>query len=497
MKNPFKNIFKRATDWIDPIYGTLRYSSPGTYTAAKATKLSTVYRCVNLLSDSIASLPLNPYTFKGDWKSIDYTDGKFNILNVQPNPYMSAFMFKKLIIVNLLLRGNAYVLIERNTTTGRILGLHLLNSDFVNVQIVDGDIRYAYTLAGQDSKGYDKSQIIHLMNYTMDGIIGISTLQYAADSLGIAYSSEEHAGNFWKSGANLSGILKPVAGATINPKQAAAAKTAFLTQTNSDLGGSSGSVVVLGDGLEYQPITVNPKDSQLIESRAFNVQEICRFFGVPPTLAFSETGKFSTAEQQSLDYLNNSLTPLIEKVESEFFRKIYLPSEWDTSELKFDAENIMRLEAATRADYYSKMFQVGGYTSNEIREKINAQFPVKGGNRAFIQVNLQPTDALISEQTAINSDAKVDNQVKTDTVDATGKKATQTEDVQKTALNGAQVTSLVDVCDSVSTGVLTHESAKAIIAAAFPAFTPEQINGMIDSLEVKEAEPKNDNPPII
>jgi HK97 family phage portal protein len=362
-----------------------------------------------LLSDSIASLPLNPYTFTGGWKSVNYEDGKFNILNVQPNPFMGSYIFKKLIVVNLLLSGNAYILIDRDKM-GKVLSLTLLHPEFMNVQILDGDIKYLYSLSSTGM--YDKSQIIHIMNYTVDGLTGISTIQYAADSLEIAYSSEAHAKNFWKSGGNMSGILRPVAGSTMNPLQASTAKSAMVTQLNSDLGGSSNSVVVLGNGLEYQPISVNPKDSQLLESRQFNVNEICRFFGVPPTLAFSETGKFSTAEQQSLDFLNNSLTPLIEKIESEMFRKLYLPSEWNQSELKFDVENIMRLDAVSRADYYSKMFQVGGFTTNEIREKINAAYPVKGGNRAFIQVNLQPTDALISEQVSVNPEAPIDNQVK-------------------------------------------------------------------------------------
>jgi len=102
----------------------------------------------------------------------------------------------------------------------------------------------------------------------------------------------------------------------------------------------------------------------------------------------------------------------MEKIESEMFRKIFLPSEWNTTELKFDADGLMRLDATSRADYYSKMFQVGGITSNEIREKTNAGYPVKGGNRAFIQVNLQPTDKLISEQPTVNPDTPIDNQVK-------------------------------------------------------------------------------------
>ncbi len=391
MRNPFK---RSLDNWIDPVLGVLRMRSTSSYKAEKATKLSTVYRCINLLSDSIASLPIIPYTIKLNWKYVDNDSGLNDLLNIQPNAYTSSFMFKKMIIVNMLTKGNAYILITR-IKTGKITSLTLLNSDFIFVDIQNNDIKYIDTSTGAE---YDKSQIIHILNYTTDGITGVSTITYASDSLGIAYNSESHASNFWKSGGNMSGILRPVQGGGMNPAQAKRAKQDLISQLNSDLGGSSNSVVVLGDGLEYQTISVNPKDSQLLESRQFNVLEICRFFNVPPALAFSESGKFSTAEQQGLDFLNNSLTPIIEKIESEMFRKLYLPSEWRSSELKCDTENLMRLDATSRADYYSKMFQIGGLTTNEIRYKTDAPYPVTGGNRSFVPVNVQPSDNLISEQ---------------------------------------------------------------------------------------------------
>jgi len=403
------NLTKRSIDYMNPILGTLRFSSTANYKSNKAMKLSTVYRCVNLLSDSFASLPVIPYTYKNDWKYIDYSNGLYNVLNIQPNAFMSAYTFKKLIVTNMLLKGNAYILITRNKVSGSVEALTLLNSDSIIVLVDGNDIKYKSTVANQT---YDKSQIIHITNFTVDGINGISTLEYASNALGSAWSSEEHSSNFWKSGGNMSGILRPVAGASMNSGQAARAKADLIAQLSTDLGGTSNSIVVLGDGLEYQPITVNPKDSQLIESRQFNVIEICRFFNVPPSLAFSETGKFSTAEQQSLDFLNNSLTPLIEKIESELFRKLYMPSEWAMSELKCDVENIMRMDAVTRGDYYTKLFNIGALTTNEVREKINASYPVKGGNRSFIQANLQPTDALISEQVDVNPETKIDNQLK-------------------------------------------------------------------------------------
>lgn len=409
------NIEERSfDDWSNPILGTLNISSSTSYTAAKAMKLSTVYRCVNLISDSIASLPIIPYTYKRNgeitnWKYINYDENYYNLLNIQPNGLMSANTFKKLLVVNMLLKGNAYVLIDRNKT-GLILNLILLNSDYIEPKIMNDDLVY---FDNYNKKSYDKTQIIHLLNYTTNGILGYSTITHAATTLGISYNSEEHTSNFFKGGASLAGILRPIAGVNINTAKATAAKDAFINALNSDLNGTSNSIVVLDSGLEYQPITISPKDAQLLESRQFNVIDVCRFFGVPPTMAFSETGKFSTAEQQQLDFLNTTLTPLLEKIENEFFRKLYLQSEWNYSDLKFDTENLMRTDANTRADYYTKLFRVGGYTINEIRERLNGGFPVSGGNRCFIEVNLQPSDALIAEQNNVSDPSgQLDNNLK-------------------------------------------------------------------------------------
>lgn len=411
-----KPVEERSFDeWTNPILGTLSLSSTSSYTSTKAMKLSTVYRCVNLISDSIASLPLLPYTYKDktgtitNWKYVNYDDTYYNLLNVQPNFLMGSNTFKKLLIVNMLLKGNAYVLVDRDKT-GRVLNLILLSSDYIEAKIEKNDLVY---YDSYNKRTFDKSQIIHLINYTTNGINGVSTITHAATTLGISYNSEEHTSNFFKGGASLAGILRPIAGVNINTAKATAAKEAFINALNIDLNGTSNSIVVLDSGLEYQPITISPKDSQLLESRQFNVIDVCRFFGVPPTMAFSETGKFSTAEQQQLDYLNNTLTPLIEKIENEFFRKLYLPSEWAFSDLKFDVENLLRSDANTRADYYTKLFRVGGYTVNEIREKLNAGFPVSGGNRAFIDNNVQPTDALIAEQNNVTDNSnQLDNQLK-------------------------------------------------------------------------------------
>ena len=407
-------------EYQNPIMGTLNYGSYASYNQNKSLKLSTVYRCINLISDSIASLPLLPFKYDGNWKKIDTLNPLYNILNVQPNSIMSSYTFKKLTVLNILNKGNAFILIDR-VRTGQVLGLTLLNSDYIQI-VVNGtpltstvDVSQLLgagtaTISYQNilsKKEYDKSQIIHIMNYPdVNGLKGLSTLEYASVALGIAYHTDNHSLNFFKSGANLGGILRPIAGVNLLKGQAVKAKEAFVQALNPILGGISGGIVALDSGLEYQSISINPKDSQMIENKAFNVLEICRFYGVPPSLAFSEGGKFNTAEQQSLDFMNNGLLPIIEKIENEMFRKIYLPSEWVSNELRFDVENIVRLDANTKADVAVKLHSIGVRTSNEIRATYNSPFPVKGGNDAFISTNLQKLSNPVVQGDKVNNSAK-------------------------------------------------------------------------------------------
>lgn len=411
-RNKINDTDKRFLDNTpyNPIYGTLSINGSSSYSTKKALKLSTVYRCVNLISDSIASLPLVPYTYRDNWKYINYDNGLFNLLNIQPNSIISAFTFKKMIVTSMLLKGNSYILQDKDKN-GDIKSFILLNSDLIEPSIKDSDL--IYKVKGTNIE-YDSAQIIHILNYTNNGINGISTLEHAYNTLGVAYDSENHTWNFFKNGANLFGILKAREGVNLRKESALNAKKEFINSLyNSSVDGQVGGIAVLDSGLDYQAISINPKDSQLLESRQYNVIDICRFFNVPPSLAFSENSKYSTSEQQQLDYINNTLLPIIEKIENEFFRKVYLKNEWDNNELKFDVENLLRLDATTKADYLTKMFQIGAYTPNEIRSRINSEFPVKGGNRAFIQVNVQPVDNLISEQTNVSDNSKqIDNKLK-------------------------------------------------------------------------------------
>jgi len=393
---------------VNPITGTLRFAvfgNGGNAMTISGMKLATVYRCVNLVSNSIASLPLIPYNYIKEWKYIDRNSQIYNILNVQPNPFMSAFTFKKMIVVSVMLKGNAYIWIGRDNKTGNVTSLTLLNADNIIVTGATNDILYRDTV---NNVTYDKSQIIHIMNYGQTMYRGDSVITYMLSTLTTGTNLDNYMKSLSGSGMMVSGILKPVAGASITPTKAQAAKDTF-NSTISSL--DANSVIVLDSGFDFQQISISPKDAKYLESSKLNSNQICKFFGVPPSMIYDEVGKYATAEQSQIDYLNNTLMPIIENMESEFFRKIYLPTEWNTKELKFDTTNLMRLDAASQASYYGTLFGMGALTVNEVRDKINAAYPATNGNKHFISTNLQELDNLIVNQVKPSNQTDSTNQI--------------------------------------------------------------------------------------
>jgi len=389
--------------WTNPILGTISLTSYNTYSSSQSMKISSVYRAVSVIADSVAILPLENYKYEGNWKHRNYDD-LYYLLNVQPNENMSAYTFKNMIIQYMLLKGNAYIRVYRNKS--KIQKLVLLNSDEWTVALQEGVKKYVNILTNEM---IDDADCIHIMNgYTSHGLIGMSTISAAATTLGIAYASDEYAKGFFEGGGSMAGILSPVAGTNISPAKATKAKEDFMTALNSNLGGKPNSIIVLDAGLQYSPISINPKDSQLLESRQFSMISISQFFGVPPSKIFDlSKSSYASVEASQIDFLNSTIQPICEKIEIEFYRKLFTKVEYDKTELKFDVSNLLRMDSQAQATYFSQMYQIGVYSTNEIREKLNSEYPVTGGNEHFIQVNLQKlSDPLVNNKTQLDNKLK-------------------------------------------------------------------------------------------
>ncbi len=364
----------------------LLYNTASSYANNKAMLLSAVYRCVEVISDSIAQLPCEPYRIDSDGCKIKFTKHPtYNLLNREPNQNMSKFTFMKTMVVSMLLTGNAYALIERDER-GNAKALYYIPTELVTIlkpQTITDTISYSITSM---KNVVEDCNMIHILNFTSDGYEGISTLAYARKTLGLAMDAEANAEGFFKGGANVAGILK------CNSPLATKQKESLKSSWNSAFNGSTGTpngIAVLDADLDFQSVTVNPSDAQLLETRQFNVVDICRFFGVSPVKAFDlSKSSYNTIEQMQLAFLTDTLQPLLEKIECEFQRKLYKPSEKDNITVRFSTAPLLRADKQSQANYYNTLFQMGVMTINEIRRELDLPH-LENGDTSFVQVNVQ------------------------------------------------------------------------------------------------------------
>ena len=362
----------------------LGYNCSSIYAEDKAMLLSAVYRCVNVIASSAAQLPLEPFRLDKNGYKTKYTKhSTYSVLSRTPNQNMTRFTFISLMMSSMLLNGNAYALIERDSK-GNCIALHYIPSGNVTIHkpIHIGD-ELKYSVVGMNQL-IESCNMIHILNYTVDGYEGVSTLSYAKKTLQIASDSEGNAAGFFKGGGNLAGILKANAPLTTEKKKTLKNSWNQAFSTN----GNPNGVAILDADLSFQSISVNPSDAQLLESRQYNVVDICRFFGVSPVKAFDlSKSSYNTIEQMQLAFLTDTLQPLLEKFEEEFERKLYKPSERESIDVRFDTAALLRADKQSLANYYNTLFQIGAITPNEIRRDLDLP-QLEDGNETYVQVNM-------------------------------------------------------------------------------------------------------------
>ena len=385
-KNPAKN----QDAGIGLSFGRLFSSKP-------EMMLSAVYRSVNIISDSVAQLPAKTYIERETTAVENGTEVKrkylqeyrespvYSLLYRFPNGNMSRFTLLKSMVCDMLLHGNAYAFIERDRRTLNPVAIHYIPAGSVSLQYdtvnpINPDVQYITTGFAANIRPED---MIHILNYTTDGIAGISTIRYAALATGLSMSSETHAQNFFESGANLAGLLN--VNSALDDKQRQQLLDSWKKAFRMDSNGVSTGIAVLQGNMTYQPLTVNPTDAQLLETRKFNITDIARFFGVSPTKLFDFTNSsYSTVEATQLAFLTDTLAPILQKFELEFERKLFSPEERNAIDVRFDTSGLVRLDVTAQSNYYKSLYNMGAVTPNEIRRE-TLRPPVPDGDNVFIQ----------------------------------------------------------------------------------------------------------------
>lgn len=381
------------------VFGALTFGGGSTYTQEKSLKLSAVYCAVEMISNAIAQLPLQPYRVDDDgYKTLMKSHPLWHILDCQPNQRMTRHTFIKTLVTSVLLKGNGYAFIERDESGKIVKGLHYIPQEYVTI-IPPSRLNepISYQVVGLNGN-IPHTDMIHILNFSYDGVIGISTLQHASICLGLAMDADAHAAGFFQGGANVGGIL--TADTALTDKQKRELKASWQQAFNRHQGGQSNGIAVLEAALKYQPITVDPKEAQLLESRQFSIPEIARFFCINPTKIFDLShANYNTLEASNLSFLTDTLQPILNKFEMEFERKLFPVNEHKNVEIRFDVNALLRTDKAALANYYRSLWNISAMTTNEVR-KAEGLPKIEGGDVGFVPVNLMP----ITKASTLNPD---------------------------------------------------------------------------------------------
>jgi HK97 family phage portal protein len=317
IKNIFKNkkAEKRGFSYISPYSDSLLF---GVHNLYNAMQLSAAYRAVELISDSVAMLPvIVQKTNKSG--TVTLTNHALCKVFDSRNNLMTRYQLLKNMLIDMLNKGNGFALINR-ADDGTPISLQYVDANDVQIfyNKYAGTVYYNYS-ANRLTNRIEPSDMIHIFKNSVDGVNGISTLEFAKYSICNAQNTEKTANNYFSNGGNLSGIL------SVERPMSNEQKANLKSTWNQSFNGESGGIAVLDIGMKYQAVQANSTDSQMLESRKYNVEDIARFYGISPALlGSSESTTQNGIEAIQLQFVAQTLQPYITLARAGIYEKTLL-----------------------------------------------------------------------------------------------------------------------------------------------------------------------------
>lgn len=363
-------------------------------TPDSAMRVATVYACVKVISESVAMLPLNIYSQKEDGsKKLDFTSTTAQVLK-KPNQYQTTFDFWQMAVAHLLLRGNFYALKQATGLVG-ISGLKPLHPDRMAVYWNDEHEKriYKYKPLNGPEVVYIADEIFHITGMSFDGLTGVSPIEYQRETIGQAMNMGDYGNRLFENGTHLGGILKHPSKIT---KEAA---DRLLESWEKQYKGAykAGKTALLEEGMTFEKLGMTSEDAQFLETRKFNRSEIAAIFGVPPhKIGDLEHATFSNIEHQALEFVTNSLTPILTRIEKTIERDLlYKPNQY----AKFKVQALLRGDSKSRNESYAIGRQWGWLSANDVR-RMEDMDPIENGDVYLSPMNMTPAEQLGKEPTA-------------------------------------------------------------------------------------------------
>ena len=394
--NIFRQVAKRfrefrawaASDdrWYAGVLGLIPTSSGVTINEHVAKQQATFFACKRVLSETIASLPLDVYERVGDGKRKAKQHSLYSVLHSQPNPEMTAYTFWDSQIGRIIFDGNSYSEIEIDKYTGDVRGLWpLIPRDMKVIRSDEGNTHYLYTLPNGEKTRFKPEQILHLKALSAEGLVGQPLLVTARQALGLAVATETHGAALFKNGCRPGVVLEYPNDLTEiaekNIVESWEAKYSGLDNQHR--------VAVLRQGMTLKPFSFNPEESQFLETRRFQVEEIARLFRMPPhMIGHLDNATFSNIEHQGIEFVVHTLRPWLVNIEQAITAQLINPDERGRIFAEFNIDGLLRGDIKARYEAYQIGRQNGWLTTNMILSLENMNPSEQEGADTLYQQNI-------------------------------------------------------------------------------------------------------------
>lgn len=400
MRRP--GFFSAVADWVGGFFNNKLWRPTGSgrrttslevVSEESALKSSAVWCCTKLLCGTGASLPLPIYVGKDDdTREKDRAHPLYRILNVAPNPEMTAYNFRSIMWQWQVNWGNAYAEIERegNVEGGPVVALWPLHPERVEpCRDENGDLYYKITNdRGAAVSELEAWQMLHIPSIlTVDGIVGLGVIAHARETVGVGLAQERSEANSMGGGRMPRMALEGAGNWSDDLRKA------FKSELKELYAGADGdNVAVLQGTAKLVPLSFKAVDAQFVENRTFNLDEFARWYGVPPHLLQNlMKATFNNIEELGINFVQYSLIAWLKIWEQSIAQKLLSPEEQVTHFVEHNVDALLRGNHAARAAFYQAMITAMIMTRNECRKLENLN-PVPGGNTFLAQGALVPLD---------------------------------------------------------------------------------------------------------
>lgn len=390
----YRMVDLRGIDWTEGSSG--RTPSGVRVTPETALQCSAFLACVRVISESVASLPLNLYRrLESGGKERAAEQPLYRMLRQQPNPWQTALEFREQMTALYLMYGNSYAEI-RPGAAGAVSELWPLHPSRMEVdRLENGTLRYRYREPSGKQTVYSQDEIFHLRWLTTDGITGLQPSSLSRNAIGLAQALESHGSTYFGNGARPGIVLE-----SDNPIPAEAAERLREQWERMHRGADRAfRTAVLPNGVKAHELSGSNEAAQFLETRQYQVIEVCRAFRVPPHMIQDLTrSTYSNIEVQGTEFVQHCLLPHLKRWEAAISRDLIVDDE--TYFAEHSVTGLLRGDSVARASYYREMLNLGVLSINEIRELENLNPIGPEGDQRFMQMNMTTLEKIGQEQPA-------------------------------------------------------------------------------------------------